>query len=406
MKTYLFIVALLFHSPIFAAGGHGHDDVEHTEPSEGPHGGRLLESDVLNLEITIFEAGIPPEMRIYPYQPDGSTISPDDISMTVTLNRTGGQQDLIDFSAESNYLLGDIEITEPHSFEVEVAAQYQGKEYHWHFESFEGRAEIPQRLLELSNVQTEIAGPQTLTVANTVYGVISKAEDSVFHVHAPYSGIVKSVFVETGDKVKKGQRLLTVKNQQTLQTYTVTSPATGEITLRPVKSGDHTDMGTLVEVSDLSTVWVEMSMFPKDLEMIAKGMTVNVTDLHGELKATSTIDYISPQMTGGHIARSRATIANPDGTWRPGMHVKADVIIEQVKVPLAVKHAALQTFRDMPVVFARFANVFEVRMVDIGRSDDNYVEIKAGLKPKTEYVSHNSYLLKAEILKDGASHDH
>jgi cobalt-zinc-cadmium efflux system membrane fusion protein len=84
----------------------------------------------------------------------------------------------------------------------------------------------------------------------------------------------------------------------------------------------------------------------------------------------------------------------------------ANVVIERVEVPLAVKRSALQTFRDMPVVFGRFGNVFEVRMVKLGRQDKDYVEVNGGLEPDTEYVTNNSYLLKAEVLKDGASHDH
>lgn len=408
MKSYLLIIALLFHAPLFAAGGHGHgnDDHGHEEAAKGPHGGRLLESDGLNLEFTIFESGIPPEMRIYPFKPDGTAVSPADINMTVTLNRTGGQQDLIDFTPEADYLLGDTEIVEPHSFAVEVTAQYQNESYHWHFESYEGRAEILPRMLELSEVQTETAGPRTLMMTNTVYGIISKAEDSVFHVHAAYPGIVKSVNVETGDTVKKGQRLLTVFNEKTLQTYAVTSPSAGEVTRRPVKSGDHTSIGTLVEISDLSSVWVEMSMFPQDIEQIAKGMKVLVSDLHGDKTVETELDYLSPQMTGGHIARARATLENPDGNWRPGMHVIARVVMEKIEVPLAVKRSAIQSYRDMPVVFGRFGNVFEVRMVQLGRQDEDYVELTGGLKAGTEYVTGNSYLLKAEVLKDGASHSH
>lgn len=406
MKFCLLMFFLLINASVFAAGGHGHDAATHDEPPEGPHGGRMLESEQLNLELTIFESGIPPEMRVYAYQPGGTAIDPAQVEMTVTLNRTGGEQDLIDFMPEDDYLLGDQEVAEPHSFEVEITASYQGKDYHWHFESYEGRAKITDRLLALSGVSTEAAGPKTLTMTNTVYGIISKAEDRVFHIHAPYPGIVQSVLVETGDRVKKGQRLLTVRNQQTLQTYSVTSPSAGEVTMRPVKQGDHTDMGTLVEISDLSKVWVEMSMFPQDIESISKGMKVKVSDLHGEHAAETELDYLSPQMTGGHIARARATLANPDGNWRPGMHVIASVVTEQVDVPLAVKRSALQTYRDMPVVFARFGNVFEVRMVQLGRQDDDYVEVIGGLKAGTDYVTQNSYLLKAEVLKDGASHSH
>lgn len=406
MKAYLFVLSLIFVSPAFAAGNHGQNEVAHEQHTEGPHGGRLLQSDVLNLELTIFESGVPPEMRIYAYTPEGDLIPSGDITLTVTLNRTGGDQDVIDFSPEANYLLGDSEIVEPHSFAVEVSAEYLGNNYHWHFDSFEGRAEIPARLLNLSEVETDTAGPQTLTLTNTVYGIVSTAEDRVFGVYAPYPGLIQAVYVKTGDKVKKGQRLLSVLNEKTLQTYTVNSPSSGEVTARPVKQGDHTTIGSLLEITDLSEVWVEMSMFPKDIAQIRKGMPVVVSDLHGEQQFNTTLDYLAPEMTGGHIARARATINNPDGIWRPGMHVVAQVVTDKVDVPLAVKRSALQSFRDMPVVFGRFGNVFEVRMLQLGRQDDDYVEVISGLKTGTEYVTNNSYLLKAEVLKDGASHDH
>jgi cobalt-zinc-cadmium efflux system membrane fusion protein len=405
MQPYLIILVLLFHAPLIAADGHG-NNVAQDGLLEGPHSGRLLESETLNLEITLFESGIPPEMRIYPYQPDGSAIAPSDVSLIVTLNRTGGQRDRIDFNPEQDYLVGNTEIVEPHSFEIVITAHYQQRDYQWQYDSFEGRAEIAQRLIDLSGVRTETAGPKSLNITSAVYGIITQAEDKVYHVYAPYSGIVKSVDVVTGDSVKKGQRLLTVVNQKTLQTYEVISPASGEVTFRPVKRGSHTDLGVLIEVSDLSTVWVELSMFPKDIDLTRKGMRLNVVDLHDELTAITQIDYISPQMTGGHIARARASIANPDGIWRPGMHVKAEILIDQVKVSLAVKRSALQTFRDRSVVFGRFGDVFEVRMLELGRQDNDYVEVLNGLKYGTEYVTDNSYLLKADILKDGASHSH
>lgn len=406
MKSYpfLFVLLLLLSPVIYAAGGHEHDSAE-TETAEGPHHGRLLQADDFAIEITIYEQGVSPEMRVYAYQ-KGQLLEPQAINLTVTLNRLGGQQDLIDFMPEQDYLLGDIEITEPHSYELEIAASFDGQDYHWHYESFEGRATLTPRLIESSKIKTEIAGPKTLSITNNLYGVIAPAEDRQFRVYAPYPGIVEAVFVNTGDNVQKGQKLLIVRNQQTLKSYTVNSPASGEVTHRLVKAGDHSDIGNLMEISDFSKVWVDMSMFPQDIEQLEEGMAVTVIDLHGHEKATGKISYISPKMTGGHIARARAVIDNPDGYWRPGMHINAEVAVDSVDAKLAVKRSALQTFRDMPVVFARYGNSFEVRMVQLGRQDKTYVEVTGGLQPETEYVTGNSYLLKAEVLKDGASHSH
>lgn len=400
----LFVLALLISPAVYAAGGHDHDDV-HAEPAEGPHHGRLLQAENFALEITIFEQGIPPEMRVYGYF-NNQPVAPEDMTLTVTLNRLGGEQDLIDFMPEQGYLLGDLEISEPHSYEVEVAAIYQGEDYHWHYESFEGRAELTDRLITASEIQTATAGPQTLMITNQLFGVIAPAEDRQFRVYAPYPGIVEAVYVETGDRVRKGQRILTVRNQQTLKSYAINSPANGEVTSRPVKVGDHSDIGKLIEISDFSKVWVDMSMFPQDIEQLREGMAVTVKDLHGHMRATGKISYISPKMTGGHIARARTVIDNPDGYWRPGMHIKADVAVESINAELAVKRSALQSFRDIPVVFARYGNAFEVRMVQLGQQDKDYVEVTGGLEPGTEYVTQNSYLLKAEVLKDGATHSH
>lgn len=404
LKQVLWLMLLVSQS-IFAAGGHDHGDTAHAEPATGMHGGRLLEQDDLALEITIYETDVPPEMRVYAYK-QGLLLPPGNVELIVTLDRLGGRQDVIDFSTEHDYLLGDMTITEPHSYAVTVEASYQGKQYHWHYESFEGRSEISERLIKQSGIETEPATPQTLKIENTLYGIIDVAEDRQFHIHAPYSGIVQSVKVKTGDRVRKGQHLLTVRNQQTLQNYRIVSPADGEVTQRLANIGDHTDMGTLLEISDLSKVWVEMSMFPQDIEQLRTGMAVTINDLHGHESATGKISYISPKMSGGHIARARTEIANPEGNWRPGMHVTAKVLVEQYLAPLAVKHSAIQSFRDMPVVFARYGNTFEVRMIETGKSDDEYIEVTGGLEPETEYVINNSFLLKADVLKDGATHDH
>jgi len=404
--TLCFSLLALMSSVVLAATEHDHNEQhDHEEPIEGPHGGRLLENDGFALEITIYEQGVPPEMRVYAYQ-QGKPVDPGQINLTVTLTRLDDEQNLIDFIAEADYLLGDTVIEEPHSFEVVVEAEYQGNSHHWHFDSFEGRSTITDRMITLSGIETELAGPNTLSITNALYGVVSVAEDRQYRVHAPYPGIIESVLVNTGDKVKKDQVLVTVRNQTTLQSYSIRSPANGEITERMANVGDHSDMGSLLEISDLSRVWIELSMFPADIEQLRVGMPVVVKDLHQHESAEGKISYISPKMTGGHIARARAEITNAEGHWRPGMHINAEVTVEQYPAELAVKRNAIQLYRDMPVVFVRYGNTFEVRMLQLGKPDKDYIEVLSGLKPGSEYVTTNSFLLKAEVLKSGATHDH
>jgi cobalt-zinc-cadmium efflux system membrane fusion protein len=209
-----------------------------------------------------------------------------------------------------------------------------------------------------------------------------------------------------GDTVRKGQPLLHVKNVRSLQSYTVKSPGNGEITFFDVSIGNKTSDKPLLTISDLSKVWVNLSAFPENVEKMHKGQTVSVYDLHHHEKQQGKIIYVAPAMTGGHIARARALINNKEGHWRPGMHVKADIITNTSASVLSVKKSALQSFRDFTVVFAKFGDQFEMRPLKLGKSDGEYVEVLAGLKTNDEYATTNSFVIKADILKAGASHDH
>lgn len=401
----LVFLTIVVSASSLAGGDHGHGHSDEVEEIKGPHGGKLLTKDQFTVEVTIFESGIPPEMRLYFYQ-DDLPVDPKKVTASVTLDRLGGIQDIIRFSVEKNYLVGNTVVVEPHSFDVSLEVSYQNQSYHWHYASHEGRAEISDRLLKLSGIETEIVSPQTLNFTDTLFGVINVPQDKQFKLHAPYPGLVNKVHVKVGDKIKKGKRLATLQNTQNLQEYFLDSPIDGEISRIMVNTGDRADEQVLIEVVDLSEVWVDLSAFPENIERLKIGQKVFVYDLHHHEKIATQINYISPQMTGGHIARARAVIKNPDGHWRPGMHIKADIQVKQKVAFMAVKETALQSFREMPVVFAKFGNKFEVRMLELGESDGDFIEVLGGIQPGIEYVTGNSFLLKAEVLKDGASHDH
>lgn len=270
----------------------------------------------------------------------------------------------------------------------------------------ETKTTIDSHQLKLAGVKTATAGPQILHQTEKLFGVIAAPEQQVYRLNAPYPSLVEKIHVKVGDRVKPGQVLATLRNVATLQSYSLKSPSSGEVTARPINAGERVDMTPLLTVTDLSEVWVEMSAFPEAIEKLEVGQSVEVNDLHKHDSATATITYISPQMTGGHIARARATIANPDGHWRPGMHVKAAVTTAEQSVAVAVQISALQNFRDQTVVFERQGNSFEARPLETGERDDNYIEVLSGLEAGSDYVTENSFLIKADILKSGAAHVH
>ena len=391
--------------------GHGHEEKEeHVE--EGPHGGRLLHQGDFQIEITMAESGIPPEMRVYGYH-KGEPVSPDAIKLQLLLNRLGGNTDTVTFISEGDYLVSTQSVAEPHSFEVEVHAGFNDKSFDWHYENYTGRTEINDRLLKLSGVKTQSASSQQLTFTDTLFGIVAPIADKQFSVTAPYTGVIEQLHVSIGDKILKGQVIATVRNSSTLQTYQVMSPASGQVTEQLLSLGDNTFNRALLRISDLSSVWIDLSAFPKSIDKLSIGQKVTIGDDHSAQddqhsleSANSTISYIAPTMTGGHIARVRAVIDNQHGHWRPGMHIQAHIETRTKAVPLAVRVDALQTFMDKPAVFVKHGNTFEVRMLTLGESDGVYTEVLAGLENGSEYVTHNSYLLKADIMKDAAKHVH
>jgi cobalt-zinc-cadmium efflux system membrane fusion protein len=122
---------------------------------------------------------------------------------------------------------------------------------------------------------------------------------------------------------------------------------------------------------------------------------------------STTLERVLPgTATASQSTVARATIANTDGSWRPGSAVRARITVDQQPAALVVPLAALQIFRDWDVVFVRVGDTYEVRPVEIGKRDAHAVEILSGLTTGDEVVVEQSYLVKADIEKSGASHDH
>ena len=275
-----------------------------------------------------------------------------------------------------------------------------------HKEEHSDRTEISPYYMQTSGIKTAVASAQNLVQRDTLFGVITPVQDQVFNLHATFPSMVEKIYAQVGDTVKKGQMLARLTNIQTLQSYTLKSPSNGEVTSRSVNTGNRIDAEEMLQISNLSKVWVNLSAFPENVERLQKGQRTKIYDLHDHESALGEISYIAPQMSGGHIARARAVIDNSEGHWRPGMHVKADVEIAILTVPIAVNIDAIQTMENENVVFKYHDNTFTATHVEIGETDGQWAEIRSGLKTGEEYVSENSFLIKADILKSGASHDH
>jgi cobalt-zinc-cadmium efflux system membrane fusion protein len=193
-----------------------------------------------------------------------------------------------------------------------------------------------------------------------------------------------------------------------LTRYEIRAPIDGVIAEKQIAVGQVTREDTPVfVVADLATVWAEMTVYAKDLGTVRPGQQVTVEATAFDATASGTVSYLSPLVGNtSRTATARVVLPNPEGLWRPGLAVTGELVSEEVEVPIAVSTEGLQSLRDWQVVFARYGQQFEARPLKLGRGDDRYVEVLEGLLPGERYAAHNSFLIKAELGKAGASHDH
>ena len=382
--------------------GHGAPTADY---ERGPHGGRLLTSGDFSLELAIFETGVPPEFHAWATLA-GQPLNPGEVRLEVRLTRLGNRVDQIKFQPKDDFLRGDQVVYEPHSFVVSIDASTGGKSYHWEYDNFEGRTRIDAEVATAFELETEIAGPAEIHQAIEVYGLIEPSAEHVSTVKARFEGLIQSVSATLGDSVKAGQALLTIESNESLKPYVIKAPISGTITARNANAGEPTAGRALFTIMDTSTVWVNLAIFPSDLKRVQAGAPVTIFSASGGDPVAATIDRINIAADANQAVMARVVLDNSEGQFFPGSYVRAQVEVAKYPVPLAVKRAGLQAFRDFTVVYAQIGDEYEVRMLELGRQDEEWVEVLGGLEPGTRYVTANSYLVKADIEKSGATHDH
>lgn len=385
---------------------HGESEAESAaDIVKGPHRGRLLQDGDFALEITIFETNVPPEFRLYVYG-NNTPLPPQEARVEMQLTRHDGQVDTHRFTAQADYLRGDSEVIEPHSFDVLVRAEYRGKTHEWKYANYEGRVQITDAVAKASGIETARASAQVIKETIDLTGRVQLDPNRMSQVRARFPGVVKKIQSDLGNSVQAGDVLAIVQSNESLQSYEVRAPTDGVIMRRDVQLGETTGDEALFTIVDLSTVWVELDVFDRDLTHVRTGQHVTVATLDGE-SVNGKISWLSP--LAAHASQSvqaRVVLANDKNRFRAGQFVRGHVTVGEYQAPLAVRKSGIQVFRDFQVVYARVGEVYEVRMLELGREDNDWVEVTGGLKPGTEYVVANSYLIKADIEKSGASHDH
>jgi cobalt-zinc-cadmium efflux system membrane fusion protein len=239
-------------------------------------------------------------------------------------------------------------------------------------------------------------------------GEIVLNADRVAHIVPRFPGIVLSVSKNLGDAVRAGDVLAVVQSNASAAPYDVTSQVGGTVIEKHVALGEFVrDDADIMVVADLSTVWVNISVYARFLTDVTRGQKVRITSPGVGETATGTIDYVGPIV--GESTRTgvaRMVLPNPGRIWQPGLFVTAHITVSEATVPVAVPDAAIQTVEGREVVFVRTMNDFTARPVTTGRRGRDWVEIVEGLAAGEDYVADGSFIFKAELGKSEAAHEH
>lgn len=190
--------------------------------------------------------------------------------------------------------------------------------------------------------------------------------------------------------------------------YEIKAPFAGTVIEKHITLGEVVNPDTSCFVlADVSNVWVDVTVYPQDVPQIKIGRPVNVTssgvsDLHrGEIM------YVSPKIDEGtRTGMARVVLSNPDGHLRPGMFVRADLVVSEENARIVVPDTAIQTIENRTVVFVEEHGGFEKRFVTLGRKSGKDCEVLSGLNPGERYAATGTFILKAELGKAEAEHVH
>jgi cobalt-zinc-cadmium efflux system membrane fusion protein len=270
-----------------------------------------------------------------------------------------------------------------------------------------------------SGIEASVAGPREILSATRVLGRVVPSEHRVAHVIPRYSGIVRDGRKHIGDKVEKNEVVAIVESNQSLQPFEVRSQISGTVLQGHVVVGEFVPENQWIYViGDLSEVWVDFAVPLLGESALAEGQTVIVSPSSvktttrrdaGEdgLRREAKISYIAPYADEHTQSRLlRVVMQNKDLTFLPGMHVEGEVVTQRHQAPVAIHAGALQRIEDTSVVFVKHGERYEGRPVTVGRNQGEWVEIVSGLQAGEHYVSKNSFLIKSDILKASAEHDH
>ena len=255
-------------------------------------------------------------------------------------------------------------------------------------------------------IEVATAAPGRIDAPIELLGEVAANGDHLAHIVPRFPGIVREVRKVAGDPVRAGDVLAVIESSESLVRYELKTLIDGVVIAKHLTRGEAVGPEKQAFlIADLGTVWVDLSVYQKDLSEISVGQAVRIHAVQQGPDAEGTISYVTPvvdQVT--RTATARVVLPNPERKWLPGMFVTGHTLDER-GAAVAIPPASLQTLDGRQIVFVETAEGFAPREITLGRQGEALVEVLAGLAPGERFVSKQSFLLKAELAKGEAEHE-
>ena len=194
--------------------------------------------------------------------------------------------------------------------------------------------------------------------------------------------------------------------------YEIRSPLAGVVIEKHISLGESLAADAdIFTVADLSSVWVNLTVYTRDLGSVQAGQEVVLRMEHSGAQARGAIAMVAPFVdVSTRSATARVILDNPDGQWMPGTFVSGFIAMSAKELPVVVPRQAVQYIDGRDVVFIEHEGSFEMAAVATGRSDREHIEVVSGLEPGTPYAAEGAFQLKAALVTSAmgshAGHGH
>ena len=202
------------------------------------------------------------------------------------------------------------------------------------------------------------------------------------------------------------------ESEQFLTRFEIKAPFDGTVIEKHIVLGELIGTESPVYViADLSSVWVDLQVYPKDLKDVKKGQKVIISADSEMPDASGIISYVGPFLgIESRTALARVVIANEKGVFMPGLFVTAKVSAYKRQADVVVLKEAIQSLEGRKCVFIKDDHGFEPAFVETGLENTSHAEILSGLAAGREYVTSGAFALKSKVvtstLDSHAGHGH